>query len=60
MPDLSPGAELIKERVIYFTVGLFATDSGVVIAPSAYDWPKRPDEMRLLCRFLVDDDFPHP
>jgi hypothetical protein len=60
MPDLSPGAELIKERVIYFPVGLFATDSGGVIAPSSYDWPKRHDAMRLLCRFLVDDDCPHP
>lgn len=49
----------MKERTIYFAVGPFATDAGVVMAPSADDWPKRHDEVRLRCRFVMDDDFSH-
>jgi len=49
----------MKKRVIYFTVGLFAADSGVVIAPSSYDWPKLPHQLCLWRHFLLGNDFSH-
>ena len=47
----------MKKRAIYFTVGPFATDSCVVMTPSAYDWPKFQDQVRLGGHFLVGEDF---
>ena len=49
----------MKKRAISYAVGPLATDSRVVITPPSSDWPKLHDQMRLVCHFLLGDNFSH-
>lgn len=57
MSDFYPSADLMQKRVIYFVVGLFATDTCVVIAPAADDGSQGQDQLGLGGHFLASNDF---